>query len=124
MPAPGATGDAGRGEGHGLADDRRARRLDAGGGVVVDDCGSASWPWPFVFRPDAVAVLPSGDRPYMSSIVRRTLKWLIVVASVPGTNSRGSPLTIVVTPAAKLWARSPSSPVTISRLLCALAHCR
>ena len=84
----------------------------------------SSWPWAFVFRPGAVAVLPSGARPYMSSIVRRMLKWLIVVASVPGTNSRGSPLTIIVTPAAKSWARSPSSPVTMSRLLCDFAHCR
>lgn len=61
----------------------------------------------------AVAAAPTRVRPYRSSIVRRTLKWLIISANCPC-------FTIGPTKMVAIWfplALSSSSQVTISKLL-------
>jgi len=67
----------------------------------------------------AVAALPTWVRPYRSSSVRRTLKWLMVSVNWPCFTI--GPTKIVAT-----WlplALSSSSQVTMSRLLCVWANC-
>src|SRR3954451_16020970 len=66
----------------------------------------------------AVALAPGGGRPYMSSMVRSTLKWLILSLYEPGT-------TMGPTKSVGIWfdwLESSSSKVRMSRLLCVWAH--
>jgi len=66
----------------------------------------------------AVAALPTCVKPYKSSSVRRTLKWLIVSVNWPC-------FTIGPTKIVGIWlplALSSSSQVTMSRLLCVWAN--
>src|SRR5215469_13937233 len=66
----------------------------------------------------AVAALPACVRPYMSSSVRNTLKWLMVSLNCPC-------FTIGPTKMVGIWLLaelSSSSQVTINKLLCACAN--
>src|SRR4051812_36015482 len=65
-------------------------------GVVEVDVG-ASWPCALVSSGAAAAGLFSRGRPDMSSTVRRTLLWVMLVGLVPGANRGESRLTGVVT---------------------------
>src|SRR4051795_170042 len=66
----------------------------------------------------AVAPAPAGGRPYMSSMVRSTLKWSILSLYEPGTTTGPTKSVGIWFD----WLESSSSKVRMSRLLCVWAH--
>src|SRR5437588_10840727 len=96
--------------------------LKAAPAVGLDGALTPSWGAPEARHTSvmgvAVALAPADGRPYMSSRVRSTLKWLIVSPYEPGT-TMGPAKSVVIR---FDWLESSSSKVRMNRLLCVWAH--